>query len=421
MTGYYARSMPYLGFDPAPGDVGSVQYLGRQHHMAAEEIRQAARQVTAVDLSSWQGSAAMAAGLVRDTLAGTLGGIASNMEALAEACTIWAGQLSQYQDEAGTFERQARTATADHDHLVQQQASLKLGGSSANVGELDVAQTRLQEIRQRAQQLHQEYLAAAGRLARQLDGPSAWERTEPERKILELVLAPFDLAAGDHWIEVLERITGVLDERARDLGVGIKAAQAEDDLGLRGQMIVDLARDAEAYLQSDAAWDTWAPRWARILSGNYGSLTGFGKTMDGLGILADIGTEVSPQDSGDMAIADRTVAGINGALLAADMASVELGPVGGVVIFATGAYLASDFLYHHWKPFHDVADDAGHAVVKAVDFINGQDYQADLAISRAAGQAGEDVAIAALHPDRVVKTVARRLWHSAASTVESWF
>lgn len=30
---------------------------------------------------------------------------------------------------------------------------------------------------------------------------------------------------------------------------------------------------------------------------------------------------------------------------------------------ATGIYLASDYLYQHWTPFRDVANDAGHAVV----------------------------------------------------------
>jgi hypothetical protein len=41
--------------------------------------------------------------------------------------------------------------------------------------------------------------------------------------------------------------------------------------------------------------------------------------------------------------------------------------VGEVAIAATGVYLAGDFLYHHWTPFHDAADAAGHAIVKTAD------------------------------------------------------
>ena len=39
--------------------------------------------------------------------------------------------------------------------------------------------------------------------------------------------------------------------------------------------------------------------------------------------------------------------------------------VGEVVIAGTGLYLAGDFLYHHWTPFRNVANDVGHATVKA--------------------------------------------------------
>ena len=42
----------------------------------------------------------------------------------------------------------------------------------------------------------------------------------------------------------------------------------------------------------------------------------------------------------------------------------ELPGVGEVALAATGMYLAGDYLYHHWAPFHDVADEVGHATVK---------------------------------------------------------
>ena len=62
--------------------------------------------------------------------------------------------------------------------------------------------------------------------------------------------------------------------------------------------------------------------------------------------------------------------------------------VGEVALAATGMYLAGDYLYHHWTPFHDVADEVSHATVKVTD------------------EAGH---------------VARSAWHSVTSTIGSWF
>jgi hypothetical protein len=61
------------------------------------------------------------------------------------------------------------------------------------------------------------------------------------------------------------------------------------------------------------------------------------------------------------------VAGVNAGLITADLVMTEFPVVGEVALFATGAYLAGDFLYQHWTPFRDVANDVGHATVTAVD------------------------------------------------------
>jgi hypothetical protein len=41
--------------------------------------------------------------------------------------------------------------------------------------------------------------------------------------------------------------------------------------------------------------------------------------------------------------------------------------VGEIAIAMTGVYLAGDFLYHHWTPFRDVINAAGHMIVKVAD------------------------------------------------------
>jgi len=72
----------------------------------------------------------------------------------------------------------------------------------------------------------------------------------------------------------------------------------------------------------------------------------------------------------------------------ADLLMDTIPGVGEVTIAVTGLYLAGDFLYHHWTPFHDAANDIGHATVTAADDIG--------------------------HG-------ATSAWHSITSSVGSWF
>lgn len=97
---------------------------------------------------------------------------------------------------------------------------------------------------------------------------------------------------------------------------------------------------------------------------------------------------VSPQDKGAMGWADRGVAGFNGALITANLVMDEIPGVGEVMLAASGVYLAGDFLYHHWAPFHDVANDVGHATVTVADGLG---------------------------------HTTRSAWHSLTSTIGSWF
>jgi hypothetical protein len=59
---------------------------------------------------------------------------------------------------------------------------------------------------------------------------------------------------------------------------------------------------------------------------------------------------------------DRGAAALYGILITADMVAAPLPVVGDVALAVTGMYLAGDYLYQHWTPFRDVANDAGHAV-----------------------------------------------------------
>lgn len=391
--------MPYLGWDPCPGDVGSMQYLARQYHLCATEVRSIRQQVTTVDLTGWKGRTSEAIGMQRDGVAATLAGCARLADETGQAAAEWARQMAMFQAEADALERRAKTATQDQEFTQARQAARKLGGTGPDrYTELDAAQAQLQRIQQQADQLRQDYENAAARLASQLSAssPNGWDRTEPIRKVLEGLLAPFDMAAGDFWVSQLKEVAGVTEEWVNEWGGKIDAAGAK--LG-KGESIVNdllkLGDEGEAVGQRIDAWYGFAPRWLSASAENLAEIRDFGNTISGLGIVADIGTIISPQNSGAMRNVDRGVALVNGGLLAADAAMTAFPVVGEVAIAATGMYLAGTYLYQHFTPFRDVANDIGHAAVHATDD--------------------------AIHDADEAGHAAKSAWHSVTSTIGSWF
>ena len=97
--------------------------------------------------------------------------------------------------------------------------------------------------------------------------------------------------------------------------------------------------------------------------------------------------------------ADRVTAAVNGVLLTLNATTDWVPGVGEAVIAVSGAYLAGDFVYHHWTPFRDVANDIGHAAVIGVE----QQVEGDVATAKEAGH------------------LATSAWHSVSSTIGSWF
>lgn len=385
----YARSLPHLGFDPAPGDVGLTQNLARRHYQVAQEARQALTGLERLNLSAWQGQAGDAMRALQATFPPALRNTASAAETLQAATSSWAGQLSGFQAEADALERQAATASAQHQALQTQQAALP-PGSRVLAAELESSSTAVSGIQGQAQELHERYLAAAAKTAADAGGTSGlWDKTEPVRTVLEAVLAPFDIVAADHWVGALKEVAGVPADWVKEVDESIDEVNA---LIRAGKSPVAALIEAGDLVESTGgkidAWYAFAPGWLKTAAGSLAEIRGLSYTLSGLGLVADAGTIISPQDKGAMGWADRGVALGNGGLITADLVMAELPVVGEVALAATGMYLAGDFLYHHWTPFHDVADEAGHATVQVVD---------------GAGH------------------VARSAWHSVTSTIGSWF
>jgi hypothetical protein len=164
----YARSLPALGFDPAPGDVGLTRNLARQHSLIAQEARQVIALVERLNLSPLQGRTADALRTIQATFPPALRSTASAADRLQAAASSWADQLSGFQAEADALERQATAATA-HQQALQAQQTTMPPGSVVLTDDLQAAAVTLTSVHSQAQELHQRYLAAAGKTAAGVD------------------------------------------------------------------------------------------------------------------------------------------------------------------------------------------------------------------------------------------------------------
>lgn len=81
--------MPALGFDPAPGDVASLNALARRYGEIAAEVTSVQAQVAKIDLSRWEGKTAVAVRARRDILAQTLGQAADAAAKFGDAAARW--------------------------------------------------------------------------------------------------------------------------------------------------------------------------------------------------------------------------------------------------------------------------------------------------------------------------------------------
>jgi hypothetical protein len=167
----YARSLPALGFDPAPGDVDLTRSLARQHALVAQEVRQVLALLERLNLSPLQGRAADALRAIQGTFPPALRSTASAADSLQAAASSWANQLSGFQAEADALERQAAAAAAQQQALQARAATLPRG-AVVLTDDLQTAAGAVTGIHGQAQELHQRYLAAASKTAAELDAVS---------------------------------------------------------------------------------------------------------------------------------------------------------------------------------------------------------------------------------------------------------
>jgi uncharacterized protein YukE len=320
--------------------------------------------------ASWSGAAADAYSRFCDGLTQSLGQMPAVLRVVAAAARDHAEILASAHSQVASASGSADQATG-------------MAAASAHANAQAVNSEAANAVAGRARSGTEKVEESKSELAR------LWEHTEPVRKALEGVLSPLDIVAADHWIEALDKVAevpsewlGEVDKFIEDIG------SLRQTGGPAVEALVEAAKETEQIGGKLDAWLAFSPGWLKTAACSLSQIRGLSYTLSGLGVVADLGTMISPQDRGATGWVDRGVAGVNGSLLVANACLDEIPVVGEVTMVGTGVYLAGDYLYNHWKPFHNVCDDIGHGTVTGVK---------DVGHAVSAG------------------------WHSVTSTIGSWF
>ncbi|MGA8461533.1 MAG: putative T7SS-secreted protein [Streptosporangiaceae bacterium] len=406
---------------PLPaGDPAALESWARQLNDCADAFDSLVSEtkkvtINAADRAEWTGPASDSYRQFCTGVVQSAGRVPTSLREIGSAVGTYAQTLAAAQ-------QQVRSA-------VQQANSTPAAGRQAA---LDSA---LQVSAAAGKQVKADARTAAAKVDSAKSGLSGlWDHTEPGRKLIEFILAPFDTVAADHWIDLLKEMAGQPSEWLSELGKeydGIESLIAGGaSYVARRDALIELAGKTERIGGLLDAWNAYAPGWLKAAAGSIAEIRGLSNVLTGLGLVADASTLISPQDHGVMAMIDRIAAGSNAAAMllqqgfsrklitfkpaeaepeaeagtgeataeatteagteeavaeggeeVATEAAVDTGlitlnasldwiPVAGeVVMIGTGVYLAGGFLYHHWKPFHDIANDIGHGTVKVVKAI----------------------------------------------------
>lgn len=362
------------------GDPAALEQLAAQLEAAAagvDNLAASTRQVTANvrDSADWTGDAADAYTAFTGNLTAGVGTTQSPLTQIASAVRDYAGYLRVAQEKVSAYSSAVQTAQAS-----RSPADVALANSAGQDAELAVA-TQQAAGDQAAQQVN----AAA----KQLENPFGPDG--PVRSWIERIHAPWDSLAGDAAVarflatvksgeemveqgqEFIKELPKTFNEAWEDLEYAVRANGGDEaDLD---EALLDLMDDFDAIRGFNASWIESGEELTRGAT----AVRGIALGSDALGIAGDIFTEIKPEDSGAMGWVDRGVAAVNmGAsgvdatyttLAMLNMTTDEVPVVGEVTLIGTGLYLGGDYLYHHWTPFRDVANDIGHTTVSAAKSV----------------------------------------------------
>lgn len=374
----YARPMPNLGFDPAPGDVGLTRTLGGKLADVSQSLKGLTTQLGRLDFTNWQGDAGdKAKALVFDELMPALTDAATIADQISSGLGTWSGKLADFQGEADALERRALNAAADLESLRSQITDVQGPGKRLLEDNLTDTQSTVDSITSAAHELHDRYLQAAETTGKEASGEDSSpfiNATENFNRVAGGTLTPFQLVAGDAWVDLFVHMGTVMKDTDTEIEL-VQAVQSRPErleaLKALAYTFEDGAREINTqHLISKVVDKTAVPgNVQEFVAKDPDLFRGAAMLTSTLGILADLGVTISPEDKGAMGDVDKGVAVVNGTVIAVDAAggldaavaaNATLDWIPGVgegVIVSTGAYLAGDWLYHHWEPAHEAPKD----------------------------------------------------------------
>jgi hypothetical protein len=357
------------------GDPAALERLAAQLDAAAagaDSLASRTAQTTA-DIrtnADWTGTAADGYMAFTGNLTHGVGATQAPLTRIAGAVRGYAGYLRTAQEKVSAYSSAAQTANA-----------------TRYPADVAAAKTAEQNARSAiaAQQTAGDYAAAEVRNATgEMANPFGPDGVV--RGWIEKIHAPWDTLAGDAAIGKLLSIANLGEDMVKEAG---KFSAELPKLFRQSANALDASLQA-----ANADWETSVNETLRLLD-DYDAIRkfntswleagedltrganiwrGIGMGSDVLGIAGDVYTEIKPEDSGAMSWVDRGVAGVNMGLSGADLlglagVTAEVPVAGQVILVGTGLYIGGDYLYHHWKPFHDVCNDVGHATVSVAKGI----------------------------------------------------
>lgn len=353
------------------GDPAALERLAAQLDAAASGADSLASRTarTTADIrtnADWTGTAADGYTAFTGNLTSGVGATRAPLAKIASAVRGYAGYLRTAQEKVSAYSTAAQTANASkHPADVTAAKTAEADARSAIADQQTAGDHAEAEVREATGEMENPF------------GPEG-----VVREWIEKIHAPWDSLAGDAALAKLlsrahlgedmvkeatkfaEELPKMLRQSADALDATLEAANADWETNVSETL--RLLDDYDAIRKFNVSW----LEAGEGLTRGAGILKGIGMGSDVLGIAGDVYTEIKPPDSGAMGWADRGVAGVNLGLSGADLlglagVTAEVPVAGQVVLVGTGLYLGGDYLYHHWKPFHDVCNDVGHATVSA--------------------------------------------------------
>lgn len=357
------------------GDPAALEQLAAQLETAAGgagNLADGTHQATTAIRSSaqWSGDAADAYTAFTGNLASGVAATQQPLARIAAAVRTYAGSLRDAQQKVASYAATVQAAQASGNDAAYADALAAAGqdAQSAVDAQQAAGNAAADEVR-----------GATGDLENPF-GPDG-----PVRSWIERIHAPWDSLAGDAVLGQFLKAAAQGEEAAGEAKAFAKEMpemmekQFEDLVkplmsGLsRGETsegeLADALRAFKGDWEAIGKFNSGFGEAGEAAARGSGVFKGIGAASDVLAIAGDVYTEVKPEDGGAMGTVDRVVAGVNGGLSAADLAllatTYELPVVGEVALVGTGLYLGADYLYHHWTPFRNVANDVGHDVAGA--------------------------------------------------------